>query len=51
MERLILAPARPRNHRGGHGAGSVAHVVAVEVAEAVLASAAVSIAYLHKLLP
>ena len=51
MERLILAPATPRNHRGGLGAGSVAHVVAVEVAEAVLASAAASIAYLHKLLP
>lgn len=51
MERLILAAAAPRNQRGGHGAGAVAHVVDVEVAEAVLASAAVSIAYLHKLLP
>jgi hypothetical protein len=51
MERLILAPATPRNRRGGHGAGAVAHVVDIEVAEAVLASAAVSIAYLHKLLP
>jgi hypothetical protein len=51
MERLILAPATPRNQRGGHGAGAVAHAVDVEIAEAVLASAAVSIAYLHNLLP
>jgi hypothetical protein len=51
MERLILAPATPRNQLGGHGAGAVAHAVDVEVAEAVLASAAVSIGYLHKLLP
>lgn len=51
MERLILAAATPRNQLGGHGAGAVAHAVDVEVAEAVLASAAVSIAYLHTLLP
>jgi hypothetical protein len=51
MERLILAPATPRNRLGGHGSGADPHVVPVEVAEAVLASAAVSIAFLHKLLP
>jgi hypothetical protein len=51
MERLILAAATPRNQLGGHGAGAQPHSVPVEVAEAVLASAAVSIAFLRTLLP
>lgn len=51
MERLILAPATPRNRLGGHGAGAEPHAVPVEVAEAVLASAAVVIAFLRTLLP
>ena len=51
MERLILAAATPRNQLGGHGAGAQAHSVPVEVAEAVLASAAASIAFLRTLLP
>jgi hypothetical protein len=51
MQFSVLAAASPRNKRGGHGAGEVPHDVPQEMAEAVLASAAVSIAYLHKLLP
>jgi len=51
MQCCVLAAASPRNKRGGHGAGEVPHDVPEEMAEAVMASAAVSIAYLHKLLP
>jgi hypothetical protein len=40
-----------RNKKAGHGAGEVPHDVPQEMAEGVLASAAVAIAYLHKLLP
>jgi hypothetical protein len=51
MQYAVLAAASPRNKRGGHGAGEAPHDVPQEMAEAVLASTAVSIAYLHKLLP
>jgi hypothetical protein len=51
MERVVLGAASPRNKRGGHGAGALPHDVPHEMAEAVLASAAVAIAYLHKCLP
>lgn len=51
MEYCVLTAASPRNKRAGHGAGEIPHVVPQEMAEAVLASAAASIAYLHKLLP
>jgi hypothetical protein len=51
MQFSVLAAASPRNKRGGHGAGEVPHNAPQEMAEAVLASAAVSITYLHKLLP
>jgi HEPN domain-containing protein len=51
MERTILGASMVRNKKAGHGAGEVPHDVPQEMAEAVLASAAVAIAYLHKLLP
>jgi hypothetical protein len=51
MRSIVLGPATPRNRRGGHGAGADPHDVPIEVAEAVLASAAVSISFLAKLLP
>lgn len=51
MQYSVLAAASPRNKRGGHGAGEAPHDVPQAMAEAVLASAAVSITYLHKLLP
>lgn len=51
MKYCVLTTASPRNKRGAHGAGEVPHDAPQEMAEAVLASAAVSIAYLHKLLP
>jgi hypothetical protein len=51
MQYSVLAAASPRNKRGGHGAGEVPHDVPQEMAESVLASAAVAIAYLCKLLP
>jgi hypothetical protein len=47
----VLAPASPRNKVGGHGADEAPHDVPQAMAEAVLASAAVAIAYLHTLLP
>jgi hypothetical protein len=51
MRYCVLAPASPRNKAGGHGADEAPHNVPQEMAEAVLASAAVAIGYLHKLLP
>ena len=51
MEREVLAAATPRNKTAGHGAGAVAHAVATEEAEAVVAAAAGAIAYLAKKLP
>lgn len=51
MQYCVLGAASPRNKRGGHGAGATPHEVPQEMAEAVLASAAVAIAYLRKLLP
>jgi hypothetical protein len=51
MRSIVLGPVTPRNRRGGHGAGATPHDVPVEVAEAVLSSAAVSIGFLAKLLP
>lgn len=51
MEYCVLTAASPRNKRAGHGAGEIPHHVPQAMAEAVLASAAASIAYLHKLLP
>jgi len=47
MQYSVLAAASPRNKRGGHGAGEVPHDVPQEMAEAVLASTAVAIAYLR----
>lgn len=51
MQFCVLGAASPRNKRAGHGAAEVPHEVPQEMAEAVIASAAASIAYLHKLLP
>jgi hypothetical protein len=51
MRFCVLAAASPRNKVGGHGADEAPHDVPQEMAEAVLTSAAVAIAYLHKLLP
>jgi hypothetical protein len=51
MERAVLGAATPRNKKGGHGAGAIPHDVSPEQAEAVVAAAAGSIAYLGKLLP
>jgi hypothetical protein len=51
MERVVLGAASPRNKRGGHGAGEMRHDVPQAMAEAVLASSAVAIVYLHKRLP
>ena len=51
MRFCVLATASPRNKAGGHGADEAPHDGPQEMAEAVLASAAVAIAYLHKLLP
>lgn len=51
MERIILGASMVRNKKAGHGAGTVPHDVPQKTAEAVLASAAVAIVYLHKLLP
>jgi hypothetical protein len=49
MQFSVLATASPRNKRGGHGPGETPHEVPREIAEAVLASGAVT--YLHKQLP
>ena len=52
MKDVVLGTVTPRNRLGlGHGAGQQPHAVPVEVAEAALASAAVSIAYMHNFLP
>ena len=51
MRSIVLGPATPRNRRGGHGAGATAHVVSIQTAQAVLASAAVSTVFLRSLLP
>jgi hypothetical protein len=51
MRFCVLATASPRNKVGAHGADEEPHAVPQEMAEAVMASAAVAIAYLHKLLP
>lgn len=51
MERIVLSTMTPRNRKGGHGPGAVPHNVSEQEAETVLASSAVAIAYLHKLLP
>jgi hypothetical protein len=51
MERTVLAPMTPRNRKGGHGPGAVPHDVSDAEAEAVLASCAVAVRYLHSLLP
>ncbi len=51
MEYCVLAAASPRNKRGGHGAGEAPHGVPQEIAEGVIAAAAVAITYLFKLLP
>jgi hypothetical protein len=50
MEYAVLGAASPRNKRGGHGAEEP-HDVGQDLAEAVLASSAASIAYLQKALP
>jgi len=51
MEYCVLAAASPRNKRSGHGAGEAPHDVPQEIAEGVIAAAAVAISYLCKLLP
>jgi hypothetical protein len=51
MEKVILGAATPRNKRAGHGAGEQPHEIPPGMAEAVLASAAVAVAYLHAQLP
>jgi hypothetical protein len=51
MKYCVLTATSPRNKRGAHGADEIPRDVPQEMAEAVLASAAVSVAYLHKLLP
>jgi hypothetical protein len=50
MQNFVLSPVTPRNRRGGHGAGAVPHAVELAEAEAMVAGAAASIAYLAKLL-
>jgi hypothetical protein len=50
MRGVVLGAAWARNERGGHGA-EIPHDVPPEMAEAVLASAAVAISYLHTRLP
>ena len=51
MRFVVLGAASPRNKCAGHGAADVPHVVPQEMAEAVMASAATAVAYLHALLP
>lgn len=51
MQNFVLSPMTPRNRRGGHGAGAIAHAVDLAEAEAMVAGAAGSIAYLAKRLP
>jgi hypothetical protein len=51
MERILLGVALPRNRRGAHGAGAVAHEVRETEAEAFIALAATAIVFLGKLLP
>jgi hypothetical protein len=51
LENVVLVAMTPRNRRGGHGAGAVAHAVAPAEAEAVVAGASGAIAYLATLLP
>jgi hypothetical protein len=51
MEYCVLAAASPRNKCGGHGAGEAPHDLPQEIAEGVIAAAAVAISYLCKLLP
>jgi hypothetical protein len=51
VEYCVLAAASPRNKRGAHGAGEAPHDVPQDVAEAVIAAAAVAIVYLCKLPP
>jgi len=51
MEYFVLSPMTPRNRRGGHGAGSIAHAVDLAEAEAMVAGAAGAIAYLATKLP
>jgi len=51
MQACVLGAASLCDQRTGHGDGDAPREVSQEVAEAVLASAAVAIAYLHKLLP
>jgi hypothetical protein len=50
MQFCVLGAASPRNKRAGHGAEEP-HEVDEELAETVMASAAIAIAYLQKLLP
>lgn len=50
-ECLVLACARARNKRSGHGAGAEAHVVLQHEAEAFIAAAGAAIAFLGELLP
>jgi hypothetical protein len=51
MERIILGVSTVRNKQAGHGAGATPHDVPRETAEAVVASAAVAISYMHDRLP
>jgi hypothetical protein len=51
LDPIVLGATRPRNKKGGHGAGAVAHDVSPEEAEASVASAAGAVAYLGRLLP
>ena len=50
MENVVLAITTPRN-KAAHGAAAVAQPVSIETAEAILSSAAISIAYLFKRMP
>lgn len=51
LERILLGPATPRNKSAAHGAGPIAHDPSPAEAQAVVASAAVAITFLHSLLP
>lgn len=51
MEKLVLVAMTPRNRKGGHGAGAVAHAVDTDEARAIVAGAGGAIAYLATRLP
>ena len=51
VEQLLTGPGRFGNRRGRHGAGEVPHDVEPDEAEAVVAAAAVALAFIARRLP